>query len=53
MAHKNVKTEMKGDTSRWVTRAEAKSASKKIRRLRDKQAVLEVDSYAQEDVSPS
>ena len=32
MAHANIKTEMKGTTSRWCGRAEAKSAAKKIRR---------------------
>lgn len=41
MAQKNVKTEMKGTTSRWVTRAEAKSASKKIRRALDKKLAQE------------
>jgi hypothetical protein len=43
MAQANVKTEMKGTTSRWLTRAEVKTASKKIRRLRDKQAVKETE----------
>ena len=32
MALKVRKTEMKGDTSRWMKRAEAKNDSKKIRR---------------------
>lgn len=36
MAHNCNKTEMKGDTSRWCRRAEAKSASKKKRRDNDK-----------------
>ena len=35
------KTEMKGDTSRWETRAEAKKASRKVRRANDKKAVRE------------
>lgn len=41
MAYANIKTEMKGDTSRWMTRNEAKAASKKIRRAHDKKAVKE------------
>lgn len=41
MALSNVKTEMKGDRARWVTRHEAKTASKKLRRVRDKAAVRE------------
>ena len=36
MANEKVKTEMKGDTSRWCRRAIAKSASKKRRRAQDK-----------------
>jgi hypothetical protein len=32
MALKAKKTEMQGDTSRWVTREEAKKGSKKVRR---------------------
>lgn len=42
MAYKNVKTEMKGDRARWVTRYEAKKGSKKARRANDKRAVREV-----------
>jgi hypothetical protein len=39
MAHANIKTEMKGTTSRWCRRAEAKMAAKKIRRAADKKLV--------------
>jgi hypothetical protein len=34
-----VKTEMKGTTSRWCRRAEAKATSKKARRKNDRKAV--------------
>lgn len=36
-----VKPEMKGDTSRWTTREDAKRSSKKIRRRVDKKATKE------------
>lgn len=42
MAQPNIKTEMKGTTSRWTTRAEAKAASKKARRLNDKRIIQEM-----------
>lgn len=42
MANEKIKTEMKGTTSRWCTRAEAKKASKKARRSNDKKATKEV-----------
>jgi len=38
MALAKVKTEMKGDTSRWVHREEAKRASKRRRRVADRRA---------------
>ena len=41
MAYQKVKAEMKGDTSRWCKRAEAKKGSKKARRTNDKKAVKE------------
>lgn len=36
MATANVKTEMKGDTSRWTTREDAKRSANKRRRRLDK-----------------
>ena len=41
MGNRIVKTEMKGDTSRWTTREEAKAHAKKKRRSNDKAAVKE------------
>lgn len=42
MARKRVKTEMKGTTSRWCKKEEAKASSKKIRRELDKLYAREV-----------
>jgi len=41
MAYTKMKAEMKGDTSRWCRRAEAKKTSKKVRRTNDKKAIKE------------
>ena len=41
MATAKLKTEMKGDTSRWTTREDAKVSSKKRRRRADKAAAKE------------
>jgi hypothetical protein len=41
MARAKLKTEMKGDCSRWTTRADAKQSSKKRRRAIDKRAAAE------------
>ncbi len=53
MALKVKHTEMNGDTSRWLTRDEAKIGAKKERRAFDMQSVLEsmddVDVYSETD----
>ncbi len=38
MAYKARKTEMTGDSGRWITREESKRGSKKLRRRNDKKA---------------
>lgn len=45
MALAKVKTEMKGDTSRWGKRAEYKAAAKKRRRRVDKRESLSLLSH--------
>lgn len=41
MAISKVKPEMKGDTSRWTRRADAKNSANKIRRKVDKKRIKE------------
>lgn len=41
MAISKVKPEMKGDTSRWTRRADAKASANKIRRKVDKKRIKE------------
>lgn len=41
MSNSSIKTEMKGTTSRWMRRAEAKELSRVQRRVNDTSAVLE------------
>ena len=44
MANAKLKTEMKGDTSRWTRREDAKRSSKKRRRAADKKKQSEWDN---------
>ncbi|HWZ90736.1 MAG TPA: hypothetical protein VNW92_17870 [Polyangiaceae bacterium] len=38
MAYERIKTEMHGDTSRWMRRADAKRAASRLRRVADSKA---------------
>jgi hypothetical protein len=42
MAYERIKTEMRGDTSRCIPRADAKKASDRLRREADKRECAEV-----------